>query len=254
MNKIVTVTNKSLALKLKEKEVTLLYPLSSYCTGYEEYFDINEVDDFCLVNRILNDDDLDNLEKILKNSNIKGIVFDDLGLIQIIKDMPIVKILLLDHIACSTSSINYYLDYVDSVVVSNDLTKKEIQNITLNAKKKVVINVFGLKTLMYSRRTLVSNYEIYHDLPFKNVINASIDSKKFKIIENKFGTKFYAYPYYNALELLDLSNVLYFWYDPILLDDDKIMDIVFNNNIKNIETDEIFLNKKTVYKVGDLDA
>ena len=188
MNKIVTVTNKSLALKLKEKEVTLLYPLSSYCTGYEEYFDINEVDDFCLVNRILNDDDLDNLEKILKNSNIKGIVFDDLGLIQIIKDMPIVKILLLDHIACSTSSINYYLDYVDSVVVSNDLTKKEIQNITLNAKKKVVI------------------------------------------------------------------NVLYFWYDPILLDDDKIMDIVFNNNIKNIETDEIFLNKKTVYKVGDLDA
>ena len=63
----------------------------------------------------------------------------------------------------------------------------------------------------------------------------------------------YAYPYYNALELLDLDNVLYFWYDSILLDIDNIIKVL-HGDTSNIETSPIFLDKKTVYKVGDLDA
>ncbi len=253
MNKLVTVTNKDYISKLKKEDVTLVYPLRFFSTGYEEYFDISDIDDFVLINRILTDSDLDKLEVMLKNSHVKGIIFDDLGILDVIKNLNITKILLLDHIANNSKSLNYYLEYVDSVVVSSDLSKEEIKLIVKNANKKVVIYAFGLKALMYSRRNLVTNYEKHFKIEENNILDANINNKYFKFIESKEGTKVYAYPYYNALELLDLDNVLYFWYDPILLDIDNIIKVL-HGDTSNIETNSIFLDKKTVYKVGDLDA
>ncbi len=253
MNKLVTVTNKDYISKLKKEDVTLVYPLRFFSTGYEEYFDISDIDDFVLINRILTDSDLDKLEVMLKNSHIKGIIFDDLGMLDVIKDLNITKILLLDHIANNSKSVNYYLEYVDSVVVSSDLSKEEIKLVVKNANKKVVVFAFGLKALMYSRRNLVTNYEKHFKIEENNILDASINNKYFKFIESKEGTKVYAYPYYNALELLELDNVLYFWYDPILLDVGNIIKVL-HGDTKSIETNSIFLDKKTVYKVGDLDA
>ena len=253
MSKLVTVTNKEYIETLKKEDVTLVYPLRFFSTGYEEYFDINDIDDFVLINRILTDSDLDKLEVMLKNSHIKGIIFDDLGIIDVVKDLNITKILLLDHIANNSKSINYYLEYVDSIIVSSDLSKDEIEYITKNVKKPVVIYAFGLKALMYSRRNLVSNYEKHYNLDENNILDASINNKYFKFIENEYGTKGYAYPYYNGLSLLNLSNVLYFWFDPILLDIKSIIKVL-HGDVSDIDTSTIFLDKKTIYKVGDLDA
>lgn len=255
INKLVTVTNREIIDDLRrDANITLVYPLKSFCVGYEVEFDISEIDDYVLVNRILDDNDLDKLESILNSSNIKGIVFDDLGIIDIVANLNITKILLLDHLATNTKSINYYLEYVDSVVVSNDLTEEEIRNIVANVSKPLVINVFGLKTLMYSRRLLLSNYEMYHNLKEERIVDASIEDKYFKIVENDYGTLFYAKNYYNALCLLDLDNVLFFWYNPIFLDNEKIIKLVLDNDITDINSELLFLDKKTYYKVGDVDA
>lgn len=255
INKLVTVTNREIIDDLRrDANITLVYPLKSFCVGYEVEFDISEIDDYVLVNRILDDNDLDKLESILNSSNIKGIVFDDLGIIDIVANLNITKILLLDHLATNTKSINYYLEYVDSVVVSNDLTEEEIRNIVANVSKPLVINVFGLKTLMYSRRLLLSNYEMYHNLKEERIVDASIEDKYFKIVENDYGTLFYAKNYYNALCLLDLDNVLFFWYNPIFLDNEKIIKLVLDNDITDINSELLFLDKKTYYKVGDIDA
>lgn len=252
MNKLVTVTNKDYEA-LKGEDITLVFPLKDFCVGYEYYFEIEEIEDFVLVNRILNDEELNKLEVILKNSKIKGILFDDLGIIDIVAKLDIKKILILDHLANNTKSVNYYLEYVDSVVVSSDLEESEIRKIVANANKEVIVYVFGLKGLMYSRRNLVSNYEKYHHLEEKPVLDSSIDGKYFKVIDSEFGTKFYAYPYYDGSSLLDLDNVSHVWYDPILLgiEDTKR---VLKGDFEDIETSKIFLTKKTVYKVGDLDA
>lgn len=255
MKKLVTVTNREIIDDLRrDANITLVYPLKSFCVGYEVEFDISEIDDYVLVNRILDDNDLDKLESILNSSNIKGIVFDDLGIIDIVANLDITKILLLDHLATNTKSINYYLEYVDSVIVSNDLTEEEIRNIVANVSKPLVINVFGLKTLMYSRRLLLSNYEMYHNLKEERIVDANIEDKYFKIVENDYGTLFYAKNYYNALCLLDLDNVLFFWYNPIFLDNEKIIKLVLDNDITDINSELLFLDKKTYYKVGDIDA
>ena len=190
-NKLVTVINREIINDLRGiNGVDLLYPLKSFCVGYEIEFSIDEIDGYILVNRILEDKDLNLLEKLLANSKAKGMVFDDLGIIEIVKDLPMTKILLLDHIATNYESINYYLEYVDSVIVSNDLTKDEIEEILKKANKPLVVNVFGLKTLMYSRRLLLSNYAIFHNLKIERKMDATISpSKYFKIIENDYGTK-----------------------------------------------------------------
>lgn len=252
MNKLVTVINKDYE-SLKSEGITLVFPLKDFCVGYENYYEIEEINDYVLVNRILNDEELDKLEVILKNSHVKGILFDDLGIIDIVAKLEIEKILILDHIANNTRSVNYYLEYVDSVVVSSDLEESEIRKIVLNAQKEVVVYAFGLKGLMYSRRNLVSNYEAYHHLEEEKILDSSINGKYFKAIDSKFGTKFYAYPYYDGSSLLDLDNVRFFWYDPILLGIEDTRKVL-KGDFEDIETSKIFLEKKTVYKVGDLDA
>ena len=245
--KIITITNKELIKDLSD-DVIKLYPLKFFCCGYSTEFSIDEIDDFVLINRILDDSALDKLENILKGSKIKGIIFDDLGILDIVKDMNITKILLLDHISNNSVSINYYLDYVDSVVVSSDISEKEIEYIVKNVKKKIVLSVFGLKKLMYSRRKLLTNYALHEEIDYKDKIKAKINDKEFIIKENEYGTCFYAYPYYNALSLKKYSA--YYWYDLIDLDNKTILDIL--NDKVNIPTSRLFLDKETIYKLrGD---
>lgn len=255
MNKLVTITSSELLKKLKSnKDITKLYPLKNFCVGYQECFDITEIDSYCLINRLLTDEDLDILTNILKDSKVEGIVFDDIGVLDVIKDMDIKKVLLLEHISNNSISVNYYLDYVDSVVVSNDLTEEEIKYIVKKAKKKVILNVFGLKSLMYSRRLLLTNYYNHYGLENTNNINAKIDDKGFLIVENNYGTKFYSDKYYNGLSLLGLDNVLFYWYDPLFLDSDKFINLLNNNDLSDIPNYPYFLDKKTIFKVGDIDA
>lgn len=251
--KLVTVTSKTILNELKNNEdITLVYPLNAYTVGFTLTFDIKEIDGFVLINRILDDFDLDKLDQILHQENkIKGIIFDDLGILELVKDLDIIKILSINHYGVNSKSINYYLEYVDSVVVSNDITKEEILKILDNANKKLVVNVFGLKDLMYSRRKLLTNYVTFYKLENSNLLDASIDDKGFKIVENEYGTVFYTKKYYNALELLGTKNVLYYWYNPLFLDDTRVKEVVLNNNVTGIDCDKLFLDKKTTYRVGE---
>ena len=251
--KLVTVTSNTISDKLKNNEdIMLLYPLKSYTVGYPITFDIKDIDGFVLFNRILDDFEIDELEKQLhEKNNIKGIVFDDLGILDIVSDLNITKILLINHYANNTRSINYYLEYTDSVVVSSDITEEEIKEIVKNTIKPVVVNVFGMKDLMYSRRLLLTNYAKHYNISNKDMIDAKINDNGFKIFENEYGTYFYASKYYNALDLLDLDNVLYFWYNPVFLDDEEILDVVINNDVNNIDNDSLFLDKATTYRIGE---
>ncbi len=252
MRKLVTITTKSIKEKLRGIEnISFLYPLKSFCVGYTNYYDVEDIDDYVLVNRLLEEDELEQLSLILKKANIKGIVFDDLGIIERTKDLNIKRILLLDHLATNSESINYYLDYVDSVVVSSDLEKQEIEEILKKSKKDLVVNVFGRKKLMYSRRLLLTNYAKYHKLDIKKHIDAQVPNKEFFIKEDEKGTCFFAKDYYNALELLNLSNVLYFWYDLDGIEEKEALNIILKNEI-NVANDSLFLHDNMIFKLKEL--
>lgn len=252
-NVLFTVTNLDLIEKLKGLGINnFVYPLTFFCVGMPNTFelkDIKENNAYLYINRILDSKDINKLDEILHNlpSNIKGIIFDDLGILEICKDLNLEKILYLSHFNTNYKSINYYFDYVDDIIVSTDITEEEIDEIIKKSNKKVSLFVFGLVSSMYSRRTLLTNYSLEFNLDVKTTKDLNIKDKKFIGVENEFGTMIYHYPYFNGKRLLN-KDVHFLFYYPILLEDDKVLEIA-KNNFDVVETDNGFLDTKTIYKI-----
>ena len=265
---ILLVDNLDIIKKAKEVGITtFLFPVNGYTVGYLNTFDINNIKEeaFLLINRNLTNSDIDNLKVILKDlpSNIKGIVFEDLGLINILKDINLIKIYNAKHLNCSTKSVLAMLKFVDSVLLSTDLTETEINTIINNTNHKSSVYAFGLNQIMYSRRTLLSNYAKEYNLDSNKDIDVleSISNQIFKVVENEYGTVFYPKRFYDATRLFKNNNVLYYFINLSYLDYDKSISLI-NNNFEasnlDIETSSYNLDQETYFKLppkeGDKNA
>ncbi len=256
---ILLIDNLDIIKKAKEVGITtFLFPVKDFTVGYETTYNISDIkeDAFILINRNLTNDDIDKLKDLLKAipSKIKGIVFEDLGLINILKDSNLIKVYNAKHLNCSSLSVKAMLKYVDSVILSTDLTEKEITTI-INNVNNCSIYAFGLNGIFYSRRTLISNYSKEYNLEKQNNIDILEDVSKqyFKVIENEYGTVFYTGKYYNALKLLNNDNVKYYFINPSYLYYDKQVLLLDNlyNDISNLDipTSSYNLDKETYYKL-----
>lgn len=254
-NILFTVTNLDLIKDLKGLGIEkLVYPLTFFCVGIPVTFDIEDIKEdnaYIFVNRVLDCESIDKLSKILHNlpSNIKGIIFDDLGLIEVLKDVNIEKVLYNSHFSTNYDSINYMFDYVDEVIVSTDITEEEIDEIIKNAKKKVSSVVFGLIPSLYSRRSLLTNYAKHYNKEIETIKELNCMDKKFIAIENEYGMMMYHYPYFNGERLIN-KDLKYLFYFPVLLNDEEVLEVA-KNNLKDINTDYGFLDTKTIYKVKE---
>ena len=252
-NVLFTVTNLELIPKLKGLNISnFVYPLSFFCVGIPHTYDIEEIKEdnaYLFINRILNTKDIEILDELLHHlpHNIKGIIFDDVGLIEVCKDLKIEKILYLSHFNTNYASINYFFDYVDDVIVSTDITEEEIDEIIAKSKKKVSLLAFGLVPSLYSRRTLLTSHAKHYHLAKEDIKNLHINDKKFIGIENEHGMMMYHYPYFNGQRLLH-KDIHYLFYFPILLTDDQVLEIA-QNHFDIVYNDEGFLDTKTIYKV-----
>lgn len=248
-----TVSDIKLIDKLKDEGINIfVYPLSFFCVGISNTFEISDIKEnnsYIFINEIFDTKKADKLNVILHSlpSNIKGIIFDDIGIVEMTKDLNIEKILFSSHFNTNYLSINYYLDYVDSIIVSTDITEEEIDEIILKSKKELTLFSFGLVSSMYSRRHLITNHAEYYKIEKENPKKLEIDGKKFIALENEDGTVLYHYPYYNALRLLNKKAKYYFFF-PIFLDNESIIKII-NKDLNGIETDYGFLDTKTIYKI-----
>ena len=242
---------------------TFLFALKGFCVGYENEFTIDEVNEikesnYLLINRVLDCDAVDSLKELLNNStlNIKGIFYEDIAVYQIVKELNlnIELISFQNHFNSNCGTINFWLDRVDSVLVCNELTKEELEYITLNANKDVCLQVYGHNQAMYSRRYLLSNFakEFNLDKKLKNTLVEKVSGIKFRAIENEFGTVLYSGNIFNGLDLLKLSNVKYFYINTTFISHDDVMKVLENLDGSILDSDDGFLNKPTIYKLkGD---
>ena len=249
-NKIIITINN---LEDKEKYQTLginlfAYPLKEFCVGIPNTFawDTLNKDSYAFLNRIMDNKAIDELKEILPKLNVKGIIFDDLGVLELVKDMAFEKILYLSHFNTNVLSIELYLKYVDYVIVSSDITKEETEYIVRCLKDKVFLNVLGYYPAMYSRRLLIDNYSKFHHIEKENPLVIENTQKKFMVYENEYGTVFYHLPLYNGLELMNLPAKYYFINSSFLTFEDikKLL-----NNEYTEEYDTGFLYQETIYKL-----
>ena len=203
-NWLFTVTDISLIDKLKENGINkFVYPLSFFCVGITKTFSIDEIKEdnsYIFINRVLDTKSIDELDDILHHlpSNIKGVIFDDVGIIEVLKDVEVEKIFYLSHFNTNYESINIWFDYVDDIIISTDITEEEIDEIIKKTKNKISLFVFGLVSSMYSRRYLNTSYQKHYHLDLEDKKEINIDNERFISIENDYGTVIYHYPYYNA--------------------------------------------------------
>ena len=265
-NKLLYIVNNiDLIDNLKKVGVeNFLFPLKDFCVGFNNTYNLDEIDEdsFILINRILDNDSLDKLEELLKTNKkrIKGIVYDDFGVLHIINklSLDVIKINYQNHFGTNYKSINENLEYNDSVVVSSDITVDEIEEITKKVNKPVCLFLFGMLQAMYSRRTLLKNYYEQFDEDYENNLEVleKISNNSFVMVENEYGTVGYQKNYYNGLELLGMDNVLYYIVNPLFLSDDnqvKLIDDINNKKITiDIPLDTGFLHKSTIYKLKEV--
>ena len=239
-----------------------LVPLENFGVGYEtiSISDISQINKnfYLLINRILTTKEILKLKDILvdlKNPYIKGIFFEDIGIWEVLKeiDKPWEKIYYPNHFGTNYASINSFLNRgIDSMVVSNELTYKEIEEITKKVLKPVVINVYGYNQIMYSRRNLISNFNAEFDLDLEkdNEIREKITKKQLKIKENQYGTVIFDEKIYQNFHLMDLKdNIKFYYVNTTFLEVSEVLNAISEQKQGD---DSGFLNRKTVYKIGDL--
>lgn len=258
---ILLVSNKSFIDNAKEVGInTFLFPFKGYSAGFDETFelnDINEDNSYLYINRALENEDIDNLKEILSNvKNIKGIFFEDVGLIPALENTKLEKIIFAHHLTTNYKSINYYLEYVDSLVVSTDITEEEIKEILDNANKPLGIFSFGMIPLMYSRRKLLSNFNEFYERENKTseVVLEPVTKEMFKFVENEYGTVSYLNKCYNNINFRN-DNVAFYLINPLDLSENDlslVLDSFLNNKelkLNDINLTEGFLHKKTIAKL-----
>ncbi len=262
-NFLVTVNNLEIINDLKKVGVsTFLFPLKGYTVGFPNTFEISEIKEdnaYIFINRILPSDEIDDLKEILHNlpNNIKGIMFDDLGVLEIVKNLDKEKILYLNHFGTNYESINHFLEFVDSMIISTDITKEEIETILSKTNKPLVLYAFGYVPVMYSRRTLLTNFNKQFNLENKNTANIKdkMANNKFIAFENEYGTVLYHNIPSNSLEIKH-SNILYNLVNTAFLSDSEVIDLfnsIINNKEINITHDRGFLDRPTIYKLKDVE-
>lgn len=256
---LVLVQNKSIIKKVKEVDkATFLFPLQGFSVGYPVTFKLDEIDEYAsyiLVNRVLDEKSILELKELFSNfpKNIKGIVFEDLGVIDLVKDLDITKILWQNHLNASYLTINEFLKYVDSVMVSTDITEEEISLIVNKANKELVLPIFGYVPVMYSRRHLLSNFNLNYDenVNNPNLITEEVLKESFKIYENEYGTQLFSSVLYDG-HVLRKYKALYYFINTVFVSDEDVISFIKGEKL-SLPTNDGFLNRKTIYKLKDGD-
>lgn len=236
-----------------------LFAVDNFSIGYKT-FDINSLinikeNKYLLINKIFNTEDINKFKKIIPLLNkFNGIIFEDIGVYHLLKDTNINLIWNQSHFATNYSSINYWLDLTNSAVISNELTKEEVKEIIDKSNKKIILNVFGKNNIMYSRRTLLTNFNKYFKLKTNKeiILKENISNCEFRMLENESGTFTFDNNYFNIINYIKYfnnDNILFYLIYPFGLSVPEIKDIIENNS--TIKYNDGFMNKKTIYKLGD---
>lgn len=242
----------------KESNITFLFPVKGYTVGFPNAFLIDEIKEegYVFINRILDNEGISNFKLFLRElpENIKGIVFDDIGVLNVLlkEKNNLKKILFLNHMNSNFLSINAYLEYVDSVVVSTDITTKELDEILSQVTKPVVLYTFGYVNIMYSRRNLITNYNNYFSQNEKKIstLEESSSHKKIKLVENEFGTVAYTNLPFNGLDYLNKKPVLFNLINTLFLNISDIKEILEHPQDLNLKYPYKYLSaEETIFKL-----
>lgn len=230
------------------------------------------------LNMIVHNRDIEPLEDYLdtvKELNVDGIIFGDLGLYNIAKRKGLEHLLIYNP---ETLNTNYYdktfwaKKGIKGIIISKEITLHDIKEIAKDRTIDIGLIGHGHLNMFHSRRPLISNFFKFNDEEYKEYIKnrnlrlvEELRDEVYPVFQDDHGTHIFrekAMESYN--ECIELGESLdLFIIDPIFKDASYLEETVQNyNNILNTKNqtlaneisekykethDSGFLYKKTVY-------
>ena len=247
---------------------------TNYCIDINELKILKEIKDkdiFISLNKNMHNKDLDVVRNILielNDYNIKGVLYYDIGVLNIYKSLDLNYDLVWsqEHLTTNYNTINYWNSFgVNYTYLSSDITEEEIIEIIKNTKSKLMVNLFGYLPMFVSKRHIIKNYLEYFNLKDNSEINYIYKEEKFyPIIDNNIGTQVYSNNILNGIKTSLNINVDYIILNSFNIELDKFINVIkmfksvnednveeynekINGMFNNVDTG--FLNTKTIYRV-----
>ncbi len=225
---------------------------------------------FVAINKNLNNCELDLVRNILielNNYNIKGVIFYDIGLLNIFNNLNLNYELVWsqEHFTTNYDTINFWNDMgAKYTYLSSDITIDEVNDISKNTNSKLMLNLFGYLPMFASKRHIVKNYLNNFSLKDDSKINyIEKEENCYPIIDNEIGTICYSSHILNGIDEYLKVNVDYVVLNSFNIDINLFIEIIklfktvnednvleYKEKIDScLNTDKGFLNKSTIYKV-----
>ena len=147
---------------------------SLFSSGYNYSIDdLKQINQYCKNNNVklyvtienfINEEDksvLVNYIELLKELNVDGIYFHDLGVYDVARRFDMLNKLIYDGqtIVCNSLDVAFYMARgINGVVLSRELTLEELTDVLKNNKQDCDVMIFGHQRLSYSRRKFLTNY------------------------------------------------------------------------------------------------
>lgn len=230
MEIIVTLRKKELLEKVLPvvdgvivgKDFTSSYHLSLDDISYiNKYCKDNNKKVYIVLDNFINEEELNSLKEyfnFIKELNVDGIYFHDLGIMDIAKNYDLFNKLIYDGktVLCNSLDTTFILNKgIDSVVLSREITLKEIKDIIHCNAGKVDLQIFGHLRMSYSKRKFLKNYfnEINKEYDYLNKETLYLVEEKrdykMPIVEDENGTYIYTdYVLEMFNEICDLKTYL----------------------------------------------
>ena len=232
---------------------------------------IKDKDIFISLNKNMHNKDLPLVEDILKklnNYNVKGVLFYDIGVLNIYKRLNLNYDLVWnqEHLSTNYNTINYYNSCgARYAYISSDITIDEIDTIIEKSKSKLMVTLFGYLPMFVSKRHIVKNYLEYFNLKDNSKVNyIKKEGKTYPIIDSDIGTSVYSNNILNGLMGVIRLNIDYIVLNSFNIDEDKFIEVIkmfksvtkdnfkeYNDKLNSMfsNIDNGFLNTKTIYRV-----
>ena len=237
---------------------------------------------YIALNKVIFNEQIPELVKLLKKLNtleIEAVIFSDIGIFNIVKEYNLdINLIWNSKMTTNSKSINFFEKRgLYGFIPTSQITLDEYIDITKNTKCKSMVKLFGFTNMATSSRKLITNYFKYiknDKNPNKKYYMYEKITKQFYPIIESDNTNFFSSKILNGVleykrlinENIDCNIIL----DDYLIPENSFYNVIeafvalkshpndeeFAEKLKMVvnsnlfeETDDGFLNKKTIFKV-----